>query len=126
MYGPQLTSTQNTNASQPKQDTKAAGMQWIFGPVLDMHQQPQWSRCFETFGEDPYVIGQLAKAVIDGMCGVSKGGSIHLTEIPTLPIRPSYPNTPAGIQGPHPDFPTLPPAAATMKHFISYGNSRFG
>lgn len=52
--------------THPPQDTKAAGMQWIFGPVLDMHAQPQWSRCFETFGEDPYVIGQLAKAVIEG------------------------------------------------------------
>jgi hypothetical protein len=55
-----------------------------------------YSRCFETFGEDPYVIGQFAKTVIEG------------------------------IQGPHEDFPDLPPASATMKHFIAYGNSRSG
>ena len=23
-------------------DTKAAGMQWIFGPILDLHAQPLW------------------------------------------------------------------------------------
>lgn len=82
------------------------------------------------------MIGQLAKAVIDGTharlrvytCGVDQptnqvyGYVCRLTP-PTLQLHPPKHT---GIQNPHPDFPTLPPAAATMKHFIAYGNSRFG
>jgi beta-glucosidase len=101
-------------------------MQWIFGPVLDLHAQPQWSRCFETFGEDPYVIGQLAKAVIDGKLVELMGMGVRVClSVSTDPPSPHYHHA-TGIQGPHPDFPDLPPAAATMKHFIAYGNSRFG
>ncbi|KAI9995935.1 hypothetical protein PInf_013113 [Phytophthora infestans] len=35
-------------------DTQAAGIPWIFGPILEISQNPLWSRTYETFGEDPY------------------------------------------------------------------------
>jgi len=44
--------------------------------------------------------------------------SLSPSLLPSLPLLPP--------PGPHEDFPDLPPAAATMKHFIAYGNSRVG
>ena len=50
-------------------DTKAVGVQWLFAPILDLHQQPSWSRTYETFGEDPYLLSKMGRAVIEGMQG---------------------------------------------------------
>eukprot|EP01043_Picozoa_sp_COSAG02_P113735 COSAG02_NODE_49991_length_323_cov_0.924107_1_plen_87_part_10 len=43
-------------------DTKAAGIPWLFAPILGIAVQPGWSRVMETFGEDPYLAGQLGAA----------------------------------------------------------------
>ena len=48
-------------------DTRAAGINWLFAPLLGIAIQPQWSRVYETFGEDPYLVGQMASAMIDGI-----------------------------------------------------------
>ncbi|KAG7399859.1 hypothetical protein PHYBOEH_007720 [Phytophthora boehmeriae] len=48
-------------------DTLAAGIPWIFGPILDISQNPLWSRTYETFGEDPYMVTVLGEAVIRGL-----------------------------------------------------------
>jgi beta-glucosidase len=45
----------------------AAGVPWVFAPVLDVGRQPLWPRFYETFGEDPYVGAQLGQATIDGL-----------------------------------------------------------
>ena len=47
-------------------DTKAGGIPWLFAPVLGINTQPLWSRSFETFGEDPYLVAQMGKAIIEG------------------------------------------------------------
>lgn len=38
-----------------------------YGPVLDVARDPRWSRMEETFGEDPYLIGEMGTAYMDGM-----------------------------------------------------------
>ncbi|GAB9468093.1 Lysosomal beta glucosidase [Globisporangium polare] len=48
-------------------DTEAAGIPWIFGPILEVSQNPLWSRTFETFGEDPYLVSVMADSVIRGL-----------------------------------------------------------
>jgi beta-glucosidase-like glycosyl hydrolase len=55
----------NTNI----QDTKAAGPAQVFAPILDLLQQPLWSRTYETFGEDPYLTARMGRAVIEGIQG---------------------------------------------------------
>ena len=50
-------------------ETRASGISWNFAPVLDVAQQPLWSRFFETFGEDPYLVSQMGLAAIKGMQG---------------------------------------------------------
>ncbi|TMW59545.1 hypothetical protein Poli38472_004614 [Pythium oligandrum] len=48
-------------------DTAAAGVSWIFGPILEISQHPAWARTFETFGEDPYLVSVMGSAIIKGM-----------------------------------------------------------
>lgn len=39
------------------------------GPTIDVVRVPEWGRTFETFGEDPYLNGQMAAAEIEGIQG---------------------------------------------------------
>lgn len=45
------------------------GCQWTFSPVLCTARDLRWGRVNETFGEDPYLIGKLACAMIRGYQG---------------------------------------------------------
>lgn len=49
------------------QDTVAAGVPWIFGPILDISRSQLWPRVYETFGEDPLLVATMGNAVIRGM-----------------------------------------------------------
>ncbi len=42
----------------------ALGYTNIYSPILDISQDPRWGRCVETYGEDPYLVGQLGKRMI--------------------------------------------------------------
>jgi len=37
------------------------------GPTIDVVRVPEWGRTFETYGEDPYLNGQMAEAEIEGI-----------------------------------------------------------
>ncbi len=45
------------------------GMHWTFSPVICIGRDMRWGRVDETFGEDPYLIGVLAGAMIKGYQG---------------------------------------------------------
>jgi beta-glucosidase len=45
-------------------ETRASGIFWNFAPVLDVARQPLWSRFFETFGEDPYLVSTLGVTAV--------------------------------------------------------------
>ena len=78
-------------------ETRLAGIPWTFSPILDLSTQPLWSRCFETFGEDPYLAGELGIAFVEG-CQGENGGDL------TNPEK----------------------IAVSLKHFIGYGDPRSG
>lgn len=48
-------------------DTVAAGIPWIFGPILELAQNPMWARTYETFGEDPHLVSIMGAAIIQGI-----------------------------------------------------------
>ncbi|OQR82976.1 lysosomal beta glucosidase [Achlya hypogyna] len=48
-------------------DSLAAGIPWIFSPVLGIAMQPKWSRVYETLGEDPYLVATLGAALVRGI-----------------------------------------------------------
>ncbi|MFD1630404.1 glycoside hydrolase family 3 N-terminal domain-containing protein [Pseudopedobacter beijingensis] len=50
-------------------ETRASAIPWNFGPVLDLGNDPRFSRQWETFGEDPYLIEQLGLQMVKGMEG---------------------------------------------------------
>ena len=43
------------------------GAHIAYGPVLDIAREPRWSRMEETFGEDPYLAGEMGAAVVRGV-----------------------------------------------------------
>ena len=45
------------------------GIHWTFSPVLCLTRDLRWGRTGETFGEDPYLIGEFAAAMIRGYQG---------------------------------------------------------
>ncbi len=47
----------------------STGLHWTFSPVLCIGRDTRWGRIGETFGEDPYLIGVLAAAMIRGYQG---------------------------------------------------------
>ncbi|EGZ27649.1 family 3 glycoside hydrolase [Phytophthora sojae] len=48
-------------------DTGAAGIPWLFAPILEISQNPLWARTFETFGEDPHLVSIMADAIVRGI-----------------------------------------------------------
>ncbi|MDP3721187.1 MAG: glycoside hydrolase family 3 protein, partial [Anaerolineaceae bacterium] len=45
------------------------GIHWTFSPVLCLSRDLRWGRTGETFGEDPFLIGEFASAMIRGYQG---------------------------------------------------------
>ncbi|CAH0491676.1 unnamed protein product [Peronospora farinosa] len=48
-------------------DTLAAGIPWIFGPILDISQNKLWARTYETYGESTYLSTVMGVALIRGI-----------------------------------------------------------
>ena len=55
-------------------ENRAAGVHWIYGPVLDVAVRPTWSRNYETFGEDPYLASELGVEYVRAMQDGEDGG----------------------------------------------------
>ncbi len=50
-------------------EVAADGLHWTFSPVLCLGRDTRWGRVNETFGEDPYLTGELGAAIIEGYQG---------------------------------------------------------
>ncbi|QNP57646.1 glycoside hydrolase family 3 C-terminal domain-containing protein [Tessaracoccus defluvii] len=50
-------------------EAAATGIHWTFSPVLCITRDLRWGRVNETFGEDPFLIGELASAMVRGYQG---------------------------------------------------------
>lgn len=55
-------------------DAAAAGLDLVFGPMLDIARDPRWGRIAEGPGEDPLVGARLAAAKVRGFQGVRLSG----------------------------------------------------
>lgn len=54
-------------------EVSATGIHWTFSPVLCITRDLRWGRVNETFGEDPYLIGELGAAMVAGYQGQGLG-----------------------------------------------------
>ena len=60
-------------AKQSAREMRATGSQWTFMPNIDVARDPRWGRVGETFGEDPFMVGEMGKAMIMGFQGEDFG-----------------------------------------------------
>lgn len=78
-------------------EASAAGINWTFGPNVDISNDARWGRVMEGAGEDPYLGSKIATARITGFQGDSRS---DLTKVNTI--------------------------AACAKHFAAYGFAESG
>ncbi len=57
-------------------EMRARGAYLALAPVVDVAREPRWGRIEETYGEDPYLVGEMGLAAIKGFQGT------------TLPLAP--------------------------------------
>ncbi|NDV81276.1 beta-glucosidase BglX [Bacteroides sp. 51] len=50
-------------------EASADGISWTFSPMLDISRDPRWGRVSEGSGEDPFLGGAIAKAMVLGYQG---------------------------------------------------------
>lgn len=72
-------------------ETRASLTPWIFSPVMDLTRKAEWSRNWESWGEDPYLSGVMASAMV------------------------------VADQGEDPNHIPLNKVAACAKHYMAYG-----
>lgn len=52
-------------------EASADGINWTFSPMVDIARDPRWGRIAEGNGEDAYLGGEMAKAMVKGYQGSS-------------------------------------------------------
>ena len=52
-------------------ESAAAGVDWVFAPMVDIARDPRWGRIAEGAGEDPWLGGRMAAAAVRGFQGTS-------------------------------------------------------
>lgn len=50
-------------------EIRARGAVQVLAPVVDVARDPRWGRIEETFGEDPYLVGEMGVAAVRGYQG---------------------------------------------------------
>ncbi|MGC1521777.1 MAG: glycoside hydrolase family 3 N-terminal domain-containing protein [Steroidobacteraceae bacterium] len=50
-------------------EIRARGVSLALTPVVDVARDPRWGRIEETFGEDPYLVGEMGVAAVEGLQG---------------------------------------------------------
>lgn len=50
-------------------EATADGLNWAFSPMVDIARDPRWGRISEGSGEDPYLGGKVAQAMVRGYQG---------------------------------------------------------
>ena len=55
-----------TIGKQTAKEMRATGSHWTFTPNIDVLRDPRWGRVGETFGEDPFMVGNMGASMIRG------------------------------------------------------------
>jgi beta-glucosidase len=57
-------------------EIRARGVSLALTPVVDVARDPRWGRIEETFGEDPYLVGEMGVAAVEGLQGEGKARTL--------------------------------------------------
>jgi beta-glucosidase len=52
----------------------ATGISWAFAPCLAVAQDPRWGRTYESYSDDPELVGRLGAAAVRGIQGARRRG----------------------------------------------------
>jgi beta-glucosidase len=80
---------------------RALGVDLVYGPQVDLTRQPNWGRNNTTYGEDPYLTGELA---IEEVTGIQSEGL--MSEVKHFAMYNGQAGTGFGTAGP-PSLPTI-------------------
>ncbi|WP_427968274.1 glycoside hydrolase family 3 N-terminal domain-containing protein [Altererythrobacter sp.] len=53
-------------------EVRSRGVFHVLSPVVDVARDPRWGRIEETFGEDPFLVGEMGVAAVEGLQGKGK------------------------------------------------------
>ncbi|WP_159520513.1 glycoside hydrolase family 3 N-terminal domain-containing protein [Sunxiuqinia indica] len=53
-------------ASITANEMRQTGYHWTFSPNVDVARDARWGRLGETFGEDPFLVGEMGRAMVKG------------------------------------------------------------
>ena len=61
-------------------EARAVGIHHCYSPMLGLARDPRWGRADESYGEDPYLVGQIGVGYIKGLQGTGKNrfGKDHI------------------------------------------------
>jgi beta-glucosidase len=51
------------------EEVRVLGMDWSFAPTLAVVRDDRWGRTYESYSEDPKIVAQYAKAMVEGLEG---------------------------------------------------------
>ncbi len=57
-------------------EIRARGVSLALTPVVDVARDPRWGRIEETFGEDPFLVGEMGVAAVDGLQGINRARTL--------------------------------------------------
>ncbi len=57
-------------------EIRARGVSLALSPVVDVARDARWGRFEETFGEDPFLVGELGVAAVEGLQGTGKARTL--------------------------------------------------
>ena len=94
--------------------TRAAGIPWVFAPVLDVAVAARFPRVYESAGEDPQMAAIFGAAIVQGLQGMPLE-TTHLQRV----VRAEGGAAAQGpVRGVPDDLSGGDVVAACMKHFI--------
>ncbi|BDX07132.1 glycoside hydrolase family 3 protein [Planctobacterium marinum] len=55
-------------------EVQATGIDWIFAPTVAAARNDRWGRTYESYSEDPEIIGAYSRAIVEGLQGDKNQG----------------------------------------------------
>ncbi len=62
-------------------EMSARGVSLALSPVVDIARDPRWGRIEETFGEDPYLVGEMGVAAVEGLEGMGRPEMLPVSKV---------------------------------------------
>jgi len=60
-------------------EASADGLDMTFAPMVDISRDPRWGRTSEGFGEDPYLVSEIARTMVEAYQGDSPAAADSVT-----------------------------------------------